>query len=89
LTILLYYYYRNFSYVSTHYKYDSILPYKFPHQITEQNLNQAKQKKKLFKYFQIKTSQVKMNPITTKPVVIVTSEVTEEPINPTNQCSIM
>jgi hypothetical protein len=32
-----------------------------------------------------------MNPttITAKPVVIVVSEVTEKPLNPTNQCSIM
>jgi len=30
-----------------------------------------------------------MNQIITKPVVIVASEVTEKPINSTNQCSIM
>ena len=30
-----------------------------------------------------------MSPITAKPFVIVASEVTEKPINPTNQCSIM
>ena len=30
-----------------------------------------------------------MNQIITKPVVIVASEVTEKPIDPTNQCSIM
>jgi hypothetical protein len=32
-----------------------------------------------------------MNPIivTSKPVVIVSSELTEKPANPTNQCSIM
>jgi len=34
-------------------------------------------------------NQTKMNPITAKPIVIVASEVTEQPINPTNQCSIM
>ncbi len=30
-----------------------------------------------------------MNPINAKPIVIVSSEVTEKPIHPTNQCSIM
>jgi hypothetical protein len=30
-----------------------------------------------------------MNPIIAKPIVIVASEVTEDPIKPTNQCSIM
>jgi hypothetical protein len=32
-----------------------------------------------------------MNPttITSKPVIIVSSELTEKPANPTNQCSIM
>ena len=30
-----------------------------------------------------------MSPITAKPIVIVASEVTEQPIKPTNQCSIM
>jgi hypothetical protein len=36
-------------------------------------------------------SKSKMNPtkITAKPVVIVASEVTEKPLQPTNQCSIM
>ena len=33
--------------------------------------------------------QIKMNPTTAKPIVIIASEVTEEPIKPTNQCSIM
>ena len=30
-----------------------------------------------------------MNSIIAKPIVIVASEVTEKPIHPTNQCSIM
>ena len=30
-----------------------------------------------------------MNPINAKPIVIISSDVTEKPIQPTNQCSIM
>jgi len=30
-----------------------------------------------------------MNPTVAKPIVIVASEVTEKPLNPTNECSIM
>jgi hypothetical protein len=79
---------------SIEYKYNSISLLKFLHQIKKNSkelkkhfLNQTKQKK-LLKPFH-KTKQIKMNQIIAKPVVIVASEVTEKPIDPTNQCSIM
>jgi hypothetical protein len=51
-------------------------------------LSQTKQRKTL-ETFKNKKQKTKMNPINAKPVVIVASEVTEKPLNPTNQCSIM
>jgi len=54
----------------------------------EQKTNQTKQFLKIFS----NKIPIKMNPkiiTSSKPVVIVASEVTEKPLNPTNQCSIM
>ena len=66
----------------------------FPHQITSSNNENKSNKQKKIKQTNFsKTNLIKMNPtnvnVISKPVIIVASEVTEKPLNPTNQCSIM
>ena len=70
--------------------------FEFPHQKTKfkelkalLKSNKTKQNKNLLTFSHKKTKQIKMNPVIAKPVVIVASEVTEKPLEPTNQCSIM
>jgi len=63
----------------------SLLLLKFTHQISLKNSKINETNKTLIK----KQINTKMNPIAVKPIVIVASEVTENPIKPTNQCSIM
>ena len=87
----------NFFNVSFSYKM-SLVP---PWWVSSSNNRKFKERNKKIteKKPSYKSNQIKMNPNminiiitkpTVKPVVIITSaEVTEKPINPTNQCSIM
>ncbi|GBC04527.1 hypothetical protein RclHR1_05710010 [Rhizophagus clarus] len=64
----------------------------YPLDVSKTNTKKKKKQKTIYKNLsQIKNDIITMNPttITSKPVVIVASEVTERPLKPTNQCSIM
>ena len=66
----------------------SLLLFKFTHQISSKN-SKINETNKTLKTLIKKQINTEMNPIAVKPIVIATSEVTENPIKPTNQCSIM